>query len=164
MWEEREALAREERKPDVGLEVAYRRIAEEDTNSLDLGLSIPIPLFDRNQGAIQAARSEADAARHEAATVRNNLELRLRDAHRRLAEAIRASQLLRDEILPQAEQVLETVEARYRAGDVSLADVLPVRRDTTQLRLDHLSFLRDVMFAWAELLPFTARPQDGGTR
>lgn len=156
VWEHREALARAERKPDLGLEVAYRRIGSEETNSLDVGVSIPIPLFDRNQGSIQAARAEAVAARHDAATLRNELELRLRDAHRRLAQAIRAAELLRDEVLPQAEQVLETVETRYRAGDISLADVLPVRRDTTQLRLDHLSFLRDVMRAWADLIPFVA--------
>jgi outer membrane protein TolC len=52
------------------------------------------------------------------------------------------------------ELVLHAAEARYRAGDIGLSELLPVRRDWTRVRLDYLEALQDVMQAWAELSPY----------
>ena len=61
---------------------------------------------------------------------------------------------LREEILPRADRVLQGAEVRYRAGDMSLTELLPVRRDWTRVRLDYLEALHEVMQAWAELSPY----------
>lgn len=47
--------------------------------------------------------------------------------------------------------VLLAVEARHAAGDLSLSELLPTRRDAAAADLAHLESLRDVMRAWAEL-------------
>ncbi len=62
--------------------------------------------------------------------------------------------LLREEILPRAESVLQAAEARYRAGDMGFSELLPVRRDWTRVRLEYLEALHEVMQAWAELSPY----------
>ena len=79
---------------------------------------------------------------------------RVREAHVKLSEALRHTRLVRDEILPRAETVLKTAEARHGAGDLSLADILPIRRDNAVVRLTHLEALREVMEAWGELRLF----------
>lgn len=49
-------------RPDVTASVGLRRLEAEDATALTFGLSLPLPLFDRNRGNIDAARAERRAA------------------------------------------------------------------------------------------------------
>lgn len=142
-------LAKAQRIPDVKVEVLYRRLQAEKENTFDVGLSIPLPLFDRNQGRLREARAELQAAEARSLMTRNELSLRLREAHSQLASALAISRSLQTEILPRADTVLKAAEARYAAGDASLSDLLPVRRDWASARLTYLESLRNAMTAWA---------------
>lgn len=145
-------LADTQRIPDVSLDLAYRRVGVE--NTVDVGLRVPIPLFNRYQGGIREARADFVAAEARARSARNALALELQTSYRTLARAIAAAQLLREEILPRAESVLKSAETRYASGDISLAELLPIRRDWTRARLDYLEALNDVTQAWAALSPY----------
>jgi len=151
-------LARAQRIPDVKVEVLYRRLQAEKENTFDVGLSIPLPLFDRNQGRLREARADLQAAEARSLATRNDLTLRLREAHSQLTSALATSRALRTEILPRADTVLKAAEARYAAGDASLNDVLPVRRDWAAVRLSYLESLRDAMQAWAEVAGYLKSP------
>lgn len=142
-------LAKAQRIPDVKVEVLYRRLQAEKENTFDVGLSIPLPLFDRNQGRLREARAELQAAEARSLMTRNELSLRLREAHSQLTSALATSRSLQTEILPRADTVLKAAEARYAAGDASLLELLPVRRDWAAVRLTYLESLRDAMTAWA---------------
>jgi outer membrane protein TolC len=50
----------------------------------------------------------------------------------------------------RAQTVLKGAQARYAAGDIRLADMLPVRCDWAALQLSYLESLHDVMQAWAQ--------------
>jgi cobalt-zinc-cadmium efflux system outer membrane protein len=142
-----------QRTPDVHLDLFYRRLGDSD-NAFDVGVRLPLRLFDQGQGRLQATRAELAAAEARARTIRNEQSLRLQAAHRKLARAVAATALLKEEMLPRAESVLQGAEARYRSGDMGLSELLPVRRDWTRIRLDYLEALHDVMQAWAELSPY----------
>lgn len=144
-------LAKAERIPDVKVEALYHRLEGTKENTFDIGLSIPLPLFNRNQGRLREARAEATAAEARSRMTENELNLRLRESYGQLTSALATSRALQTEILPRAETVLKSAESRYVAGDTSLADVLPVRRDWAAVQLTHLESLRDVMQAWAEV-------------
>jgi cobalt-zinc-cadmium efflux system outer membrane protein len=146
-------LVKAERIPDVRVEVLYRRLEASKENTFDVGLSIPLPLFDRNQGRLREARAEAAAAEARSRSTENELTLRLREAHAQLTAALGNSHALKTDILPRADTVLKAAEARYAAGDASLDEVLPVRRDWAAVQLTYLESLRDVMQAWANLEP-----------
>lgn len=71
-------------RPDVSASIGLRRYKAEDATALTFGISMPLPLFDRNRGNIDAARAEfraADArltgARQEAQADRNAAVARL---------------------------------------------------------------------------------------
>ncbi len=71
-------------RPDVSASIGLRRYEAEDATALTFGISMPLPLFDRNRGNIDAARAEfraADArltgARQEAQADRNAAVARL---------------------------------------------------------------------------------------
>ena len=121
-------------------------------------MRLPLHVFDRAQGRLQATRAELAAAEARARTLRNEQSLRLQTAHRKLARAVAAATLLRREMLPRAESVLQSAEARYRAGDMSLTELVPLRREWTRVRVEYLDALHEVMQAWAELAPYIALP------
>jgi cobalt-zinc-cadmium efflux system outer membrane protein len=146
-------LAESQRTPDVTLDLFYRRLGESE-NAFDVGVRLPLRLFDRGQGRRQEIRAELSAAEAQAQALRNELFLRVQTAHQQLESAIAAATRLREDILPRAESVLQAAEARYRAGDTGFSEVLPVRRDWTRVRLDYLEALHEVMQAWAALSPY----------
>jgi cobalt-zinc-cadmium efflux system outer membrane protein len=148
-------LAKAQRIPDVKVELLYRRLQAEKENAFDIGVSIPLPFFDRNQGRIREARAEVAAAEARSRSMQNDLSFRLREAHLQLTAALANSRTLKTEVLPRADTVLKAAEARYTAGDISLSEVLPVRRDWAAVQLTYLESLRDVMQAWAALMALT---------
>jgi cobalt-zinc-cadmium efflux system outer membrane protein len=151
-------LVEAERIPDVKVEALYHRLEATKENTIDVGFSVPLPLFNRNQGRLREARAEAAAAEARARATQNELNLQLRESHAQLTGALATSRALKNEILPRADTVLKAAEARYDAGDISLNEVLPVRRDWAMVQLTYLESLRDVMQAWAELSVYLGRP------
>jgi outer membrane protein TolC len=147
-------LAESQLTPDVNVDLFYRRLGEKNENAFDVGVRLPLRLFDRGQGRRQEARAELSAAEARAHVLRNELFLSVQTAHQKLASAIAAATRLRESILPRAESVLQAAEARYRAGDTGFSELLPVRRDWTRVRLDYLETLHEVMQAWAALSPY----------
>ena len=143
-------LVKAQQTPDVTFDLSYRRVGDVE-NTVDVGVRLPIPLFNRYQGRIREIREDMMGAEARARAIRNELALELQTAYRTLARAVAAVKLLREEILPRAERVLQNAEARYASGDTSLAELLPIRRDWTRARLDYLEALSEVMQAWATL-------------
>lgn len=144
-------LAKAQRIPDITVEALYRRLEAEDRNAFDMGVSIPLPLFDRNTGRVRETRAESAAAEAHIRSTQNNLWLRTQESHSRLTSALSRSRSLRDDVLPRAKTILETVEKRYSAGDVRVTDLLSARRDWASMELSYLESLRDVAAAWAEI-------------
>jgi cobalt-zinc-cadmium efflux system outer membrane protein len=150
-------LAKAERIPDVKVELLYHRLEASRENTLDVGFSIPLPIFDRNQGRLREARAEVAAAEARSRMTQNELAARLRESYLQLTSALASSRMLKTDVLTKADTVLKTAEARYAAGDASLTEILPVRRDWAAVQLTYLESLRDVMQAWAELSPYVRR-------
>jgi len=148
-------LARDLASPDLDLGLFYRRTGA-GTNALDLGISMPIAVFDRGQGRITEARAGILDAQSRERSARLSLDTGLRGAWQRAQAAWRHLELLETEVLPRAEQLAERSELRYGAGDVSLDELLRRRAQWTGVQLGHLETLHETMLAWAELTAFLA--------
>jgi cobalt-zinc-cadmium efflux system outer membrane protein len=144
-------VAQAERIPDVRVELLYHRLEASSADTFDIGLGIPLPLFNRSQGRLREARAELAAAEARARMTQSELHARLREAYLQLTVALANSRTFREEILGKAETVLQVAELRYAAGDLSLGEVLPIRRERAAVQLSYLESLRDVMLAWAAL-------------
>jgi cobalt-zinc-cadmium efflux system outer membrane protein len=144
-------LAKSERIPDVNLDLFYRRPQDTREDAFDVGVRVPIPVFDRKRGRVREAESELRAAEARLERSRNELGLELRSRELALERALDTVSVLQSDVLPKVETTLRGAEARYAAGDTSLSDVLAVRREATAARLNYLEALRVVMEAWAVL-------------
>jgi len=110
-------------------------------HSLLLGVSVPLPLFNRNQGAIRAAEHLLAKAGEErrAEDIRVNTELAA--AHQDLTAALSAVAALRKDILPAATEIYESVNEAYRQGKFGYLDVLDAQRTLFEARQQHLDAL-----------------------
>ncbi len=148
------SLSKVQRVPDLRAELLYHRIESSQRDAFDVGISIPLPLFDRGRGRWLEAEAQRDAAEARFRSTGTQLHLKLREAHALLTAAIADARTLETEILPRMKLVRDGAEARYAAGDVNLSELLAVRRDDAVVRLRHLEALRETMLAWAQLRPF----------
>ena len=146
------ALAR--RYPDIDLEFSYRHIGDDDEEAFDLGLAVPLPIIDRNQGAIRAARSAIRATRADGAAVTARLHAEVVRNHTRLEAAAQRLHAIRGDLFPRARSILAAEEARYQAGDLTLAEILPLRRDIIDIQLEELAARRAAFEAQVRLAPF----------
>ena len=126
--------ARAEAHPDVSLGAGYIRKNEIDEDSFVLQLSVGLPLFDRNQGAVEEAKLISQAATHDMTSLKADLRAELFEKHSELKGLVEQLAVLEQELLPMAEEAYDQILSFYRAGKSSYIDVLELRRDLIGLR------------------------------
>lgn len=154
------------RVPDVTAGVGPRWLAESDDAAVVAQLSVPIPLFDRNQGARAAAHSDLRKAEHKRRAVHARLSAALESAYQELAARFDEATSLRDAILPGAQDAFEQVRRGYAQGLFRNVDVLDAQRRLFELRLREIEALRAYRAAATELERITGTPLSapGGAR
>ena len=105
----------------------------------DVGISIPI--FDRNQGAIQAAEAEADQARAGVELERQMVRTRFAAVYKEYADAMAAIELYRDNLLPKARQGFEMYQGNFRQMAASYPKVLLAQRNLIQMEEEYIAQL-----------------------
>ena len=144
-------LAKAERIPDVNLDLFYRRLQGTRENAFDVGVRVPIPLFGRTRSRVREAESELRAAEARLESTRNEIGHQLHARELALERAVETVAVLKAEVLPKMHAILRGAEARYRAGDISLSELMVIRREATTNQMKYLESLRSVMEAWAAL-------------
>ncbi|NOG69096.1 TolC family protein [Roseicella sp. DB1501] len=128
-------LQRRNAIPDVAIGAGLRRFREAGGDTaFVLGLSLPLPVFDRNQGNILRADAELSRAEAEAERGRLYLDAALADAERRLGQAWHAADALRRIVLPAAGEAAGAAREGYAAGKFSLLEVLDAQRALSDAR------------------------------
>jgi outer membrane protein, heavy metal efflux system len=108
-----------------------------------LGISIPIPLFDRNQGNVLGASRKTDQARGEFTATERRLQSELVLAYQRYQSTKAELALLQTEILPQAESAIAATVKGFEFGKFNLLDVLEAQRTLFQTKLQYLKTQAD---------------------
>lgn len=150
----REALARLERArrtPDVNLIVGAQREGPDTRNRAVLGLSVPLPLFDRNDGAVLDALRRVDKARAEQDAEGARLRADLGQAHARLTAALAECALISAEILPGAEDARRAANRGFELGKFGLIDVLDAQRVLAQSKNQYLNAVAESHRAAADI-------------
>jgi cobalt-zinc-cadmium efflux system outer membrane protein len=136
-------LERAKAKPDVTVGGGIRRKEETSDNALVVGLSIPLPLFNRNQGNIKEAEHRLARSREERRAAEVHATTALQQAYQALAAAEAEINALRQKVLPGAERVFEAVSEHYREARYSYLEVLDAQRTLFAARSQLLRSLTD---------------------
>jgi len=120
--------------PDVTGLFGVRRFQESGTTALLAGISVPLPVRNRNQGGVAAAQSDLIAAQHRLTLAQMQSQRDVRNAQMALDAATRRSKAISESGLKQAEEALRLAQLGYQAGKFSLLDVLDAEAALNQIR------------------------------
>lgn len=143
--------------PDVTLQAGVRRFEESGDQAVIIGFSAPIPIIDRNQGNVAAARADADGAEARQRQALAESIRRGRDAEAALRAADARVLVLETRIVPQAEEALRLARLGYEAGKFPLLEVIDAQDALATSREDLIAARLDRARAIAALLRAAAR-------
>tara|TARA_R110001599_G_scaffold64023_3_gene178774 strand:- start:381328 stop:382677 length:1350 start_codon:yes stop_codon:yes gene_type:complete len=161
--ERRQAIGKVEdsrRTPDLSVTLGVKRDEQMGRNQAVVGVSIPLPLFDRNQGNLLAALRRTDQARDELISTEIRLDGELAQSYQRFLNAQSETHALKDEILPNAQSAYQAATKGFTFGKFAFLDVLDAQRSLLQARTQYLQSLLAAHRAAADIEELLGQPLD----
>lgn len=159
-------LAKANAVPNIAGSVTYKRtisvvdfptrlgggsFANAPDNALVFGVSVDIPLFNRNQGEIASATGEKTQATRQREFLESTIKRDVAVAYRKYRAAAETLVLYSTQILPRAQENLRSVKAAYGIGEFSIFEVVNEQRRLTENVTGYNQSLREYYTALAEL-------------
>ena len=139
---------RREVYPDVSIAPTYTHSAftasGDNPNVLGIGISVPLPVFDRNQANAARARVDIQRSENEQARIDLLIHQEVADATRRDRRARQLVAIFEGGMLNRVEDALKTSERLYHAGASSLLDFLEAQRTYLETRGQYLRARHDL--------------------
>lgn len=139
--------------PDVTVGIGPKYVGNGSTrdNGVTLSLSVPLPVFDRQQAAQQRTAAEGLQARSEYRLAKARAEGELRGLHRQ-AEGLRATAIdYRSRAVSASPDLLRIAEIAYQGGESSLLELLDAYRSTLETETTALELEKRARDARIEL-------------
>ncbi len=140
-----------QRIPDLDVSIGSQYDAGVRERVNVVGVSMPIPLFNRNQGNVLAASRRADQARD----LRNATELRLRTETRQALDLWQTANIevrtFNQQILPAAQSAVDAATRGFEMGKFNFLDVLDAQRTLIAARTQYLAATAQATDAWVRI-------------
>ena len=143
--------ARVEAIPNVNFGAGYERNNVDDQDQWAFRASLPIPLFNRNQGNVQAASAEVGRAAAEVERVQNVLVGRLATAFGQYTAARERADRYRTSVLPDAQQAYQLALAAFQGGQFEYLRVLQAQRAVAETNLEYVRALTELWLAASDI-------------
>ncbi len=136
-------LARAGAIPDVTAGIGYKhaRGTADNDHAIVAGVSIPLPVFDRNQGNIRKARYSLQRAKTQRRAAEVKLHADFEKAYQTLASAHAEAVALRDEVMPAAGSSHQAAGNSFEHGKTGYLSVLDAQRTLVDVRQQYLEAL-----------------------
>lgn len=131
--------------PNVTVGAGYVRQNQNKSDDWTLGVSVPLPLWNRNQGNIYAAKAQLGEAVQEVSRVQADLADRLAAALRDYAAARERAGQYRSTVLPLAKEAADISLVAYKGGQFESLQVLQAQRALAEANAEYVRTLGE---AW----------------
>jgi cobalt-zinc-cadmium efflux system outer membrane protein len=152
-------LQKANRIPDPSLSFQYEHQPYDAPNTIGLGISFPLPLWNRNRGNILAAEAAREQIRLAYEKAKAQAIADIATSQLAYDAAIRRWQDYHDSIRPKSELVRKTKSYAYQKGGASLLDMLVAERDDNDVRIAAMRAASDAVVAIATLQAATQEIQ-----
>ncbi len=129
------ALEKAKKIPNITVDAGIRRYLGVDATTAVVGVTIPLPVFNRNQGNELEAHHRLNKAIDERASVELQLRTEFTRNYENLLAARNEIRLLHDEVLPGAKNAFEITNRGYQLGKFSFLEMLDAQRAFFQNRI-----------------------------
>jgi cobalt-zinc-cadmium efflux system outer membrane protein len=146
--------------PLSGITEAGRLAPIENTiNSVTFGVSVTLPVRDKNIGATEAALAELDAAKRRREFTELTARREVASAYASYEAAARASEIYRVGVRGQAGQNLAVIRKTYELGSKTLLDYIAEQRRYIELENDYVDSLLETYRARVRVALASAAPE-----
>lgn len=145
-------VARANRIPDITIAAGPDLVVEDETElNAFVVASIPVPLFNRQQGPILEARARRTQLEAQQAALRNRIVSDVTNAY--TGFTLNQERILRfeTELLPTAQIVVNMSQRSFEVGKSNILVPLNAQQEYMQTRLDYLQALQDYQNAISDL-------------
>ena len=112
----------------IGTEVTHQSAWGVSGNSLGVYFSVPLRIFNKNQGEIARAQREINLAAARVDALEMSIQTEVENAHRQYLVSKQLLTSIETEMLSKAKSVRDTTEYSYRRGEASLVEFLDAQR------------------------------------
>jgi cobalt-zinc-cadmium efflux system outer membrane protein len=131
---------------------------------LGLRLSMPIPLFDRNQGGRAAAKARLSAADSRRLALERSIIAEVEAAVSRLSASEQILEQFEKSIIPQLTENLKLIQEAYRIGEIGILSVIEEQKKFFEVNDGYLSTLHSRRVALIKLETAVATDLTGGVQ
>jgi outer membrane protein, heavy metal efflux system len=167
-------LARAEGIPNLTAGLAFRRDAtsmeiggiegQDTAYTIGLKLSMPIPLFDRNQAGVQEAKAKKSSTESRLLAATRAVEREVETAYASLLNTDKILSLYKSNIIPQLEENLKLTQEAYQLGEVGILAVIQEQKKFFEINDGYLASLHDRQAALVKLETAVATELTGGVQ
>jgi cobalt-zinc-cadmium efflux system outer membrane protein len=136
---------------DVTLSGGLQRFEEADDNAAVFGLSVPLPISDRNQGGRLEATYNLARAREQDKAIRIALEVELAAAYKSLSSAHAEVRELDVNVLQNAQSLFDASREGYTQGKFDYLNLLDAQRTLFEVRERYIEAIRSYHLAKADV-------------
>jgi cobalt-zinc-cadmium efflux system outer membrane protein len=129
--------------PDITISAGPRYYNENNDKAWVAGFSMPIPLFNRNQGERQEARCNTARAQEEHKAARIKIRSDLVQTYQSCSASFELAAALRDKAIPGAQQALNVTREGYWQGKFNYLMVLDAQRTLFELKQQYVDTVAD---------------------
>jgi len=126
---------------DIKLSGGIQYFDEGDDSAFILGLSIPFPMFDRNQGNIQQATYMLVKTEEQHKAAHADIRARLAEASMELSSSFSEITIIKNDVLPNANSAFDATNQGYREGKFEYLVVLDAQRTFFEVRAKYIEAL-----------------------
>ncbi|NQT03453.1 MAG: TolC family protein [Planctomycetes bacterium] len=136
---------------DITLRGGLQRFNETDDNAILFGISIPLPISDKNQAGKLQAHYELARAREEQRAAYTRVQMELARAYQALSSAYTEATELEKNVLQGAEGVFEASKTGYTQGKLDYLNVLDAQRTLFEAKARYIDALASYHAAKADV-------------
>ncbi|MCP4614481.1 MAG: TolC family protein [Planctomycetes bacterium] len=148
---------------DITLRGGMQRFNETDDNAILFGISIPLPISDKNQAGKLQASYELARAREEQRAAYTRVQMKLARAYQALSSAYTEATELEKNVLQGAEGVFEASKTGYTQGKLDYLNVLDAQRTLFEAKARYIDALASYHAAKADVERLIGRSIDSET-
>ncbi|TCS71957.1 cobalt-zinc-cadmium efflux system outer membrane protein [Sulfuritortus calidifontis] len=157
-------VERSKRIPDVTFSLGVKRPTELQRNQLLFGVSVPLPLFDRNQGNLLEALKREDKARDELQALNIRVSTDVLQARERLESIRREVDVLQQDVLPGAKSAYDAATVGFENGKFNFLEVLDAQRTYFAAKSQYLKALAEAHRTAADIDRVLGEPGANATQ
>ena len=146
--------------PDPSVSLGVRDFRDTNDQAFVLGVSIPIPLFNANQGNIARARSEVTRIEADKKQAELDYSIKLANAESNMASSYVRIKTLKNDVTPSAKDAFSLAKQGYKLGRFSYMEVLDAQRSLFDVKNQYLDALKEYHASEAEIERLTAKHLD----